>query len=65
MRQVALGAIVLTLGSGLPLGAQWVKLRTADMPRTAGGAPDLFAPRAVAGRGYGGARAASTAPPAR
>jgi len=44
MRRVALGAIVLTLCSGLPLGAQWVKLRTADLPRTATGAPDLSAP---------------------
>src|SRR5688572_10634834 len=44
MRRVALGAIVLTLCSGLPLGAQWVKLRTADLPRTSTGAPDLSAP---------------------
>ena len=44
MRRVVLGAIVVALGSGVTLAAQWVKLRTADMPRTAAGAPDLSAP---------------------
>ena len=44
MKRLALGVLVLTLGAMGPLRAQWLKLPTAGIPRTASGAPDLAAP---------------------
>jgi hypothetical protein len=44
MKRLVLGVLVLTLGAIGPLRAQWLKLPTAGIPRTASGAPDLAAP---------------------
>ena len=44
MRRLALGVVVLALGSVGSLHAQWLKLPTPGIPRTASGAPDLSAP---------------------
>jgi len=44
MKRLALGVLVLTLGTMGPLRDQWLKLPTAGIPRTASGAPDLAAP---------------------
>ncbi len=39
-----LGVVLTTLGTGTAVGAQWLKYRTPDIPRTADGKPDLAAP---------------------
>ena len=40
----ALAVLLAILGATSTVGAQWVKHRTPDIPRTADGTPDLAAP---------------------
>ena len=43
-RVTALAVMLATLWTVSAVGAQWVKHRTPDIPRTADGTPDLAAP---------------------
>ena len=44
MTRTALAVVVLAVATAGSLGAQWLKLPTPGIPRTASGAPDLSAP---------------------